>query len=140
MAWFKVDDAFPTHPKVRSIPRRERPAALGLWLAAGTWSAKHLTDGVIPGWVVDEEGTPALAAHLVTSGLWHERGSRCSRCPKTKAGEWRFHDWADYQPTKAAAEERRRIRSLAGAKGGVVSGRVRRLRAVGDDEPPPEQQ
>lgn len=134
MAWFKVDDAFPTHPKVRSIPRRERPAALGLWLAAGTWSAKHLTDGVIPLWVVDEEGTPDSAALLVASGLWHGRGSRCPRCPRPKANEWLFHDWSDYQPTKAAADERRRIRAAAGAKGGTVSGRVRRLRAVGGDD------
>ena len=56
MPWLKVDDTFPSHPKVRSIPRRTRMSALGVWLACGAWSGHHLTDGSIPHDVVEEIG------------------------------------------------------------------------------------
>lgn len=117
MTWFRVDDSMPSHPKTRSIPRKSRMAALGVWTACGTWSAKHLTDGRVPADVVEDEG--GLAAdgqRLVTAGLWHAPGHKCERCPQPAAGEYQFHDWADYQPTRiqvlaerAASAERQRV-------------------------------
>ncbi len=135
MTWFKVDDGFPDHPKVRSItPKGRRTACIGLWLACGTWSARHLTDGLIPEWVVLDNGILVQAGILAGSGLWHAPGHDCPRCGQPGVAEHLFHDWPDYQPTKAAVEERRRLRAEAGAKGGVQSGRTRRLRAVGEPE------
>lgn len=104
MAWFKVDDGFYTSKKVLSIPRQQRLAAVGLWVMAGNWSARELTDGVVPAYVLAEIGaTPRLRQALVTARLWLDHGS---------AGI-EFHGWAEYQPTRAKVEddrERERIR------------------------------
>lgn len=103
MAWFKVDDGFYSSPKVLSIQRSDRLAVLGLWVVAGTWAAKHLTDGAIPSYMLEEFG--ANVSHgdiLVTAGLWRQDGE-----------DYVFHDWADYQPVKRdvmANRERERQR------------------------------
>lgn len=106
LAWFKVDDGFYSSPKVLSIRRAQRLPALGLWVAAGTWSAKHLTDGVIPSYMLEEFG--AEVSHgdiLVTAGLWRRDGE-----------DYVFHDWADYQPVRSdvmANREKERRRKEA---------------------------
>ena len=106
MAWFRVDDQFGTNPKVMQIPRAERHACLGLWLHAGVWSAQHLTDGRIPGYMLDELG--ADVSHrdrLVTVGLWREDGDDVV-----------FNDWVDYQPSRVdvlAMREKERRRKEA---------------------------
>ena len=43
MTWFYVDDNFSTHPKCIGISME----AVGVWTMAGTWCARHLTDGYI---------------------------------------------------------------------------------------------
>jgi hypothetical protein len=68
-----------------------------LWTLAGAWSAKHLTDGYIPEYVVEELSfTAKVASHLVTCGLW-----------EVAEDGWRFKGWAKYQPTKEQVLERR---------------------------------
>lgn len=96
--WFKVDDSFGTHPKVLSIPRgAPRIRAIGLWTAVGNWCARHLTDGHFPAHMVDElGGTKADTRRLVDARLW-----------ETTDQGLLFHDWADWQPTKAAVEAER---------------------------------
>lgn len=97
MAWFKVDDGFATSPKVLSIPRSERLAAVGLWVIAGTWCAKHLTDGYVPAYMIEEWGADVShGTALVTARLWVEED----------AG-YRFHDWGAYQPSREAVESHR---------------------------------
>lgn len=94
MAWFKVDDGFHSSPKLMKIPRRYRLAAIGLWTIAGSWCANQETDGVVPGYMIEEwGGTSALVNQLVTVGLWLriEDGAE-------------FHSWSDYQPTRAQLE------------------------------------
>lgn len=95
---FKQDDSFSTHPKVLSIPRAKRFAAIGLWDMAGTWSARHLTDGRIPAFMLDEwgHGGKPLARLLVAAGLWEE----------TTDG-YRFHDWDVWQDSKDVVLARR---------------------------------
>jgi len=91
MPWFKVDDGFTNSKPVLKIPRRFRAAAVGLWTLAGAWSAKELTDGNIPEYLLEEfASTPAIAKHLVASGLW-----------ETNADGWAFVGWSKYQPTRA---------------------------------------
>lgn len=98
MVWFKVDDGFYTSSKVLSIPRTCRLAAVGLWTLAGNWSARNLTDGTVPEYVLLEVGaTPRLRQALTEARLWVDRGS---------AGV-EFHDWAAYQPTRGQVEEER---------------------------------
>lgn len=97
MAWFKVDDGFANSRPVLRIPRRYRMAAVGLWTLAGTWSAKELTDGFIPDYVVEElGGSAALADHLVRAGLWERVGDG-----------YQLIGWEKYQPTKAQVLARR---------------------------------
>jgi len=93
--WFRVDDGFHSHPKVLATP----PAALGLWVVAGSWSSSHLTDGVVPDDVLPRLLPDAvkLAEELVTAGLW-----------KRRKGGYRFHDWTKKNPSKTAVENERK--------------------------------
>ncbi len=112
MAWFKVDDSIPFHPKVVAAGN----LAIGLWLRAGGWCAQQMTEGFIPtGMLAPLGGTPSTARKLVGAGLWD-----------VAEGGWRFHDWHTYQPTRAEVEGRRKRRAEAGAKGGKASGESRR--------------
>lgn len=105
MTWFKVDDSFHSHPKVLATD----PAALGLWVLAGSWSSAHLTEGVVQDDVLPRllPDAATLARKLVTAGLW-----------KRVRGGYQFHDWLDRNPTreavaaerKANAERQRRFR------------------------------
>jgi len=99
MTWFKIDDAFHSHPKTTATSL----AALGLWTVAGTWSGDHLTDGFVPDHMIPllSRGASQLAEELSAKGLW-----------RRVRGGYRFHDWESYQPSrervtkdrKAAAE------------------------------------
>lgn len=104
MPWFKVDDAFHSHPKVLATS----PAALGLWVVAGSWSSAHLTEGFVPDDVVQRlvPGSSQLASELVTAGLWKRR----------KYG-YVFHDWLDQNPTKKEAIAAREKKASGGALG-----------------------
>lgn len=94
MAWFKVDDKMHSSKKLLSIPRSHRLAALGLWTISGSWSADQLTDGHVPDYMIDEwGGAEALVSWLVRSGLWHEVDEGTQ-----------FHNWDEYNPTKADVE------------------------------------
>lgn len=98
MTWFKTDDGFYDHPKVEGLSM----AARGLWLTAGTWCAKHLTDGVISAARVRTlGGTTAQIRALITHGLWVECGADVH--PKSYA----FHDWNDMQPSREEVLESR---------------------------------
>lgn len=117
MPWFKVDDSFWGSPKVLSCS----PSAVGLWTVAGSWAAQQLTDGFIPEGVLGIlRAKRKQAMELVNSGLWEK-----------VEGGYKFHDWADYQPSRekvqadrdAAKERMRRIRS------GSVQGSSKNVRA-----------
>jgi hypothetical protein len=122
MVWFKVDDSFESHPKVKSIPKTKstRIRAIGLWTLAGSWSASQLTDGFVPNYMLPElGGTHIEATWLVNAGLW-----------LAEDDGHRFHDWDEWQPTKAKVEEERaaakeRMRVARERKKGTRSGDVR---------------
>src|SRR5690606_3789897 len=95
MTWFKVDDSFHSHPKVLAAS----PAALGLWVVAGSWSGANLSDGFVPDHVLPRllPDAATLARELVACGLWR----------RTRGG-YRFHDWEHYNPKRSEVEEERR--------------------------------
>lgn len=110
MAWGKIDDKLWGSPKWLSTG----PRARALWVSALSWSMDQLTDGVIPTHVLPVlGGSRRDAGDLCRSGLWEEHPSG-----------WVFHDWADYQPSKAkimaereaAVERQRRARQKASEK------------------------
>lgn len=71
MPWFRLEDSFYDNPKVR----RAGNAAVGLWVRCATWSARHLTDGVVAADIAHDYGTQREIDRLVTSGLWTPNGS-----------------------------------------------------------------
>jgi hypothetical protein len=87
MTWFKVDDSFYDHPKVFDAP----DCAVALWVRAGSWSARNLTDGHVPtkmpARLCDDPET--AVRELVDRGLW-----------RRAKGGYQFHDWTRYQPSK----------------------------------------
>lgn len=130
MPWFKVDDKLHDHRKARAAG----PTAMGVWLLAGSWAADNLTDGFVPSSVLKRWGRPRDANKLVEVGLWHAA---------EQDGEkgWRFHEWAERQPTRAQKLEERAAKAEAGRVGGLRSGRSRREAktkqdASGQVEPP----
>lgn len=110
MTWFKVSDEFAFHPKVVSAG-----TAIATWIRAASWSAQQLTDGFIPNQMLPALGPKKDATRLVNAGLWHP-----------VEGGYQFHDWDDYQPSRAQVQDKRAKRQDAGRKGGVRSGQSRR--------------
>lgn len=111
MTWFKVDDGFYDHPKVLGLD----VAAVGLWTLAGSYCARHLTDGVISERQIRAiGGTRRQAEKLVAAGLWSVDEASAS------ARRYVFNDWRDFQPTRddvlSKREEARRRMADARAK------------------------
>ncbi|MEU0675440.1 hypothetical protein ABZ330_21615 [Streptomyces sp. NPDC006172] len=116
MPWFVVDDNADTHPKMIAATN----AGLGLWLKAGAYAARHLTDGIVPGAVAKMYGSRPQIAKLIAAGLWHEHGHTCShpKCAQPQPGDYAIHDYLIYNPSRRdvlakrerAAEKKRRQR------------------------------
>lgn len=93
MAWFKVDDKLAFHPKVVQAGN----AAMGLWVRCGSYSAQFETDGWLDlGTVRALGGRKRDIDRLLEVGLWHEEEDGI-----------RFHDWTEFQPTKAQLDAER---------------------------------
>ncbi|MFB7270698.1 mucin-2 [Streptomyces sp. NPDC056244] len=103
MTWFKVDDTAHAHPKLLKAGN----AALGLWMRAGAYAAQHLTEGVIPGVVVQLYGSAPQVRKLVAAGLWHPHGHTCPRCKQPGIGDYVMHDFLVYNPARARVENER---------------------------------
>jgi len=97
VVWFKVDDGLTSSRKWLSIPKKHRFEALGVWTWAGSWSAKELTDGMIPDFMLNEWGVRKIVKdHLVSAGLWSEVPQNVCHLK-----------WSEYQPMKADVEAER---------------------------------
>ena len=112
MAWAKLDDGMPTHPKVIAAGA----VAFALDVAAICYANKHLTDGHIPTHSLPAvlPGLPSPkrhAAKLVEVGRW-----------EAVDGGWRIHDYHDFQPTAEHQREVSKKRADAGRRGGRRSG------------------
>lgn len=98
MPWFNVDDGFFSHPKVSEL----NMSARGLWVTAGSYCARYLTDGrITPKQVRQLGGTAAQINKLIAAGLWNEDtdpdGSKV----------YVFHDYLDANRSKIQVEEQR---------------------------------
>lgn len=119
MAWVKLDDAMPHHPKVMAAGAQ----AFALDVAGICYSNKHATDGFIAAYalpaVLPSLSSPKrYAKKLVEVGRWLEAD-----------GGWVIHDVADYQPTAEQQKELSKKRAAAGKRGGSKSGDARRSKA-----------
>lgn len=88
MAWVKLDDQFPDHPKVVEAG----PTAAWLYICGLSYSARYLTDGFIPSGQVrrlaDIRSADAVAVQLERVGLW-----------ESVDGGYLIHDYHLYQPS-----------------------------------------
>lgn len=112
---FNVPLGFYDGPEVKSIPRRIRAAAVGVWTLCGTFSANKLQDGYVGPETLKELGCTAAirAALMATLGpdgepdpLWID----------ARDGGVQFTKWVKYQRSRAevkayreAEAERKRI-------------------------------
>ena len=111
MAWVKVDDNFPDHPKTLVLSL----AAQGLWICGLCYASRHMTDGRLPAAFLRRVGDDAAwnaAEELVAVGLWHDNGSG-----------WDIHDYTEYQRTRDQIEAISEARSEAGRRGGLAKAR-----------------
>lgn len=101
MTWFRIDDAFWSHPKTVALS----PQAVALWIRAGSYACAHLTDGYVAhhSCVTVLQGTPKAIAELtrVTPGHEHALWTRVD-------GGYQFHDWAEYQEESQVIRQRRK--------------------------------
>lgn len=122
MTWFKVDDKLHSHSKTRKV-LAEAPAALALWVVAGSWSSDNTTDGFVPDhqlpWLIPD-GAEGMARQLVAARFW-----------KRVKGGYQFHEWATdgdgtkRNPLRVEIEAERKKKAEAGRKGGLASGKTR---------------
>jgi len=118
MAWVRLDDGFPYHPKAIQVG----PYGRDLFNCGLCYSNRFLTDGFIPEVTLPQiaPGLPnpkRIAALLVSATLWE----KCE-------GGWRIHDYHVYQPSaaeiKAAQERTSAIRSVGGRARAATAARV----------------
>lgn len=103
MAWVKLDDRFPRHPKVLGLSDR----AFRVFLESLCYCAEQLTDGELPVSVVKAAPRKAVA-ELLEAGLLDQEGD-----------VWKVHDYLAYNRTRAdvlgsrdsAAERMRGVRA-----------------------------
>lgn len=120
MAWVRLDDSMPHHPKVIAAG----PQAFALDVAAIAYSNRYGLDGVIDVrslcHVLPSLRSPSrVADKLVEVGRWERI-----------EGGYRIHDYHEYQPTAAETRAKREDvsakRAAAGRLGGLKSGEKRR--------------
>jgi hypothetical protein len=126
MAWFKVDDGFNNHRKVKELRRgAERLRAIGLWTLAGSYSSDEGLGGLVPESIVEEWGaTKKDVEALIRVGLWKRVDDAAAE----------FHDWDHYQPDAATLKAQRDKESVSGQLGNHRRWHVRRGVAVADCE------
>ncbi|MEW2478699.1 hypothetical protein AB0876_03835 [Mycobacterium sp. NPDC049093] len=103
MPWFYVDDGFSDSKPVMDMPARHRLAACGLWVLAGSWSAKEETDGLVPDSKLKQLGARDSLIETLTgfgpmsAPLWDQ-----------VEGGVQFKSWSKWQRTRAELIEKRR--------------------------------
>jgi hypothetical protein len=128
MAWVRIDDRMPEHPKVAAAG----PLALAMQIAGLCYCNRELTDGFIPrakartlldweivradgtcysigiaqGMAGDDVSSDWVIDLLVETGMWEE-----------VPGGYLIHDYSDYQPTRAQVKSTQTSKSKAGKEG-----------------------
>ena len=95
MAWVRIEDTFPEHPKVETLS----DGAFRLYVKALCYANRNLTDGHLPAIAVQAMGGPhhkRSAQSLVMAGLW-----------EVVRGGFAVHDYLLFQPTRESVLKRR---------------------------------
>ena len=105
MTWVKLDDNFPTHPRVVGLSDR----TFRTHVTALCYCAKYLTDGHVPTSALRAIGPRRSAVELEEAGLWS----------KTDHG-WMIRDFLDYNPSREDVETQRTRKREAGSRGAEI--------------------
>ena len=125
MSWVKIDDQFPTPPKVVAAGGD----AAWLHVCALCYCAQHLTDGMVPRAMLerisDRKNARNLAERLIEVGMWIDRGD-----------EVEIHGYLDYNPSREKVLEERRKAAERRANGARASAERRANDACPDPTRP----
>lgn len=122
MTWQFVDDGWTDHDKFMLLESAEQ---IALWSVASNMCAAVNSDGVVTAprlkmalfkARVTPDKKDETIAGLVAAGFWHDKKTlaRCERCKaavkdlpakKLLEGEYLFHDWLDWNKSKAAKKD-----------------------------------
>ncbi len=139
--WVKLDDQFVDHPKIFEAAKHlGKPAAAGravaVYVAALSYSNRHLTDGFIADAAIKTftlDAEPARVARVLAA--------RDVRLFERVRGGYRIHDYHDHNPTAAEMKakkrkDRDRKRATAAAQAAGNGQRpARALLALAEDPP-----
>ena len=119
MVWARLDDDFPQHPKVLGLS----DPAFRLHVAAICYSAKWLTNGVVPFKIVgglhpDAMGAFGYADELVAAKVWDKDES---------VELYRIHDFLAYNKSREQVEKERASMETARKSGFRAAASSRRL-------------
>lgn len=96
MAWVRLDERFPEHPKVLAVGGD----AAWLHVCAIAYSNRNETDGFVPNNAIraltDRRQPTKLAAALISAGLWEQADHG-----------YVIHDYLEYQPSRIQREAER---------------------------------
>ena len=120
MTWARFDDATADHPKFSALGD-DAPRCGWLWFSATCYCTRYLTDGRIDLltlrrlWPFSGGDVDELVAKLVGARLLEDHGQ----------GQYRVHDFLDYNPSREQVMEARATRTKAGQRGGQASAQAR---------------
>lgn len=111
MAWVKLDDSMPMHPKLLAAG----VTGFALDVAGLAYCNRYQTDGFIPAGSLNAvlpslKNASKVAGKLVEVGRWEK-----------VEGGWVIHDYLTYQPSKAHVRDVSEKRAAAGKLGGTIS-------------------
>jgi hypothetical protein len=104
--WVKLDDRFPTNPKVEGLSAY----AFRAYVEGLCHCALHLTDGHLSAAATRRLAKPKPRAELIDGGLWDEAPD----------GSVWVHDYLLFQPSRNQVVEERERKARAGALGGAA--------------------
>ena len=107
LPWVRLDTAFPSNPKLLALlGEKDGHRAALVYVCGLCHSGCHGTDGFISRDALPFlHGRPSDVTRLVKHGLWHEQ-----------PGGWLIHDWAEFQESSDATQERRKRAQKAAQK------------------------
>lgn len=96
MAWIKIDDSFPDHPKVVGLS----DSAFRVHISGLCYCGKYLTDGLIPMQIASRfaNNDMSVIVELTNAELWREDVSN---------NGFRIHDYLAHQTSKEQVEVKR---------------------------------
>ena len=121
MAYIRLDDRFPDHPKIA----RAGPEAAYLYVCGLCYCNRYLTDGFIPAAVVPRlvpytpEQIQQTVSTLLDACLWHVSSK------STANAGYDVHGYLEYQSSRASVMDVRTARQAAGKAGGLAPHKLR---------------